>query len=443
MDLELVARAVGARAMPPAGHISGWSVDSRTLAPGDLFFALRGVRHDGHDHVAEAMARGAAGAVVERRSGAGVEIEVAGTLAALQLLAWRARRWWGGTVIAVTGSAGKTTTKDAIAHLVGAAMAVGKSIGNLNNHVGLPLAILRLPDECRAAVLEMGMNHAGELRELAAIARPDIAVVTNAGSAHVEFFDSMEGVAMAKRELVESLAREGIAVLNADDARVAAFAAVHGGRTITFGVCEGAEVRARDVRESAAATCFRVDGVEFELQLPGRHNLSNMLAALAVARALEIPWDALGGAVRSFAAASMRGERIERDGVVVWNDCYNSNPEAARAMIDVLAATPARRRIAVLGEMLELGAAGPALHRGLGRHLAGRGIDVAIGVRGAAADILEGAVEAGLERAAAVIFEAPEAAGEYARKLARPGDALLFKGSRGVRVERALDRFLA
>src|SRR5713101_6028360 len=209
--------------------ISGWSVDTRTLAPGDLYFALRGPSHDGHDYVEQAIQKGAAGVVVDHPiEGVRNAMVVADTLRALQSMARSARVQWGGQVIGVTGSAGKTTTKDAIAHLLSAEMKVGKTIGNLNNHVGVPLSILRLPEECRVAILEMGMNHAGEIRALAEIACPNVGVVTNVGYAHTEYFDNIEGVALAKRELIEALPADGVAVLNADDSRVVEFRDVVG-----------------------------------------------------------------------------------------------------------------------------------------------------------------------------------------------------------------------
>jgi len=317
---------------------------------------------------------------------------------------------------------------------------VGKTIGNLNNHVGVPLSILRLPEAARAAVLEMGMNHAGELRGLAAIARPDIGVVTNVGYAHVEFFDSIEGVAAAKRELIEGLAPGGVAVLNADDPRVARFADAHAGRSVTFGFSESADVRAEGVELRADGSHFTVAGTGFETGMAGRHAVMNLLAAIAVAGVLGIPPGRLREAVGTVAAGRMRGERIEHNGIVVWDDCYNSNPEAAQSMIDVLRETPAARRLAVLGEMLELGGAGEELHRRVGRYAAARGIDLLIGVRGSARTMVAAAEEAGLK---SVYFEDPAEAGEFARSEARPGDAVLFKGSRGVKVERALERFLA
>jgi UDP-N-acetylmuramoyl-tripeptide--D-alanyl-D-alanine ligase len=450
--LHEVARVIGAPCEAPPAKVTGWGVDTRTQSPGDLYFALRGPNHDGHDYVAAALAAGAAGAVVERGAGlrlpsggpaqAGPTLPVENSLRALRQLGAWAREKWGGKVVAVTGSAGKTTTKDAIAHLLAVALPVGKTAGNFNNHVGVPLSILRLPDECRAAVLEIGMNHAGEIRELAAIARPNIGVVTNVGYAHVEFFESIDGVAAAKRELIEALPRDGVAVLNADDERVLAFRGVHAGRSVTFGFSEAADVRAEPVEFREGGSRFRAAGVDFETGLPGRHTVMNLLAAIAVAGVFGIAPEKLRDAVRSFESGKMRGERMEHNGVVVWNDCYNSNPEAARSMIDVLAATPAARRIAVLGEMLELGRAAGDLHRALGRYAAARGIDVLVGVRGCARAIVEGAREAGLADGAARFFEDAAEAGEYVRQAASPGDAVLFKGSRGVRIERALERFL-
>ncbi|HEV2445702.1 MAG TPA: UDP-N-acetylmuramoyl-tripeptide--D-alanyl-D-alanine ligase, partial [Candidatus Sulfopaludibacter sp.] len=396
-------------------------MDTRTQNPGDLYFALRGERFDGHDFVNQAVARGAAGVVVERPAGARNELLVRDTLRALQQLGAWARGRWGGKVIGVTGSAGKTTTKDAIAHLLAVELPVGKTVGNFNNHVGVPLSILRLPDDCRTAVLEMGMNHAGEIRELAAIARPDFGVVTNVGYAHVEFFDSIEGVAAAKRELIEALPRDGVAVLNADDPRVVKFRLAHSGRSVTFGFSEGADVRA----EAYDGMRFRALGVEFETAMAGRHAVMNLLAALAVARELGMAPERLRAAVSGFTPGYMRGERVERGGMVIWNDCYNANPEAMQSMIDVLRDTPAERRIAVLGEMLELGASADNLHRQVGRYAAEHGIDFLIGVRGHAHEMIDAAVGAGLPVNAAYFFEDPVEAGSFLRGVARPGDAIL------------------
>jgi UDP-N-acetylmuramoyl-tripeptide--D-alanyl-D-alanine ligase len=434
LNLQEVARAICAVGSAGPVKVAGWSVDTRTQHPGDVYFALRGPAHDGHDFVPTAVAKGAAAVVVERACGIEGELIVADSLYALQQLSAWAREEWGGRVVGVTGSAGKTTTKDAIAHLLSESVPVGKTVGNFNNHVGVPLSILRLPDDCRAAVLEMGMNHAGEIRELAAIAKPQIGVVTNVGYAHVEFFESIEGVAAAKRELIEALPRDGVAVLNADDPRVTRFSEVHPGRIVTFGFSEGAGVRAERVESLTAGMRFSAVGVDYETGLTGRHAVSNLLAAIAVAREFGVAPERLREAVRTFTVGKMRGERIERSGMIVWDDCYNSNPEAARSMIDVLRETEAERRIAVLGEMLELGEASDALHRQVGEYAAGKGIDIVIGVHGAAKSLARAA--------GGDYFDEPESAGDYLRSIARAGDALLFKGSRGVHMERALERLI-
>ena len=430
---------MGARGQAAPVNVSGWSVDTRTQSAGDVYFALRGENFDGHAFVDAAFAGGASAAVVERSSGDARELMVDDTLKALQDAGRWARRQWGGTVVGVTGSAGKTTTKDAIAHLLSVGIATGKTAGNFNNHVGVPLSILRLPDACRAAVLEMGMNHAGEIRDLAAIASPQFGVVTMVGYAHVEFFDSIEGVAAAKRELIESLPRDGVAVLNADDVRVREFARAHPGRSVMFGFSETADVRAEALEESAQGTRFRALGVQFETRMAGRHSVMNLLAAIAVAREFGIAPEGLRDAVATFGAGKMRGERLEHNGVVIWNDCYNSNPEAAKSMIDVLRETGAQRRIAVLGEMLELGQTADELHRQVGAYAAERGVNLLVGVRGHAREMVDAARRAGVR---AEYFEDPADAGAFLRSEAHSGDAVLFKGSRGVRVEKALEKFM-
>lgn len=445
--LQEVARLTGAawhyRDAAAMATATGWSIDSRTVQPGDCFFALRGAAHDGHDFVAQALAKGAVAALVDHRSGArGPELHVADTTVALQQLGHGMRQRWGGTIVGVTGSAGKTTTKDTIAALASVAFSTGRTMGNLNNHFGVPLSLLRLPDDCRVGVIEMGMNHAGEIRQLAQMARPQIGVVTNVGWAHAENFpDGVEGIAGAKRELIEALSADGVAVLNADDAKVRNFAAAHAGRSILFGLSEGAEVRAEDVEllpEGGAR--FRALGVAFHSPLEGRHGISNVLAGIAVARALEIAPDKLQDAVRSLTAGKMRGERLERHGVLIINDCYNANPEAMKSMLELLRETPARRRIAVLGEMLELGPSAETLHREIGRFTAEQGIHAVFGIRGAARFMVDEARQAGLSGGAAYFFSTAEEAGDYLRDYSRPGDAILFKGSRGVAVENALAR---
>lgn len=441
LPLAQVQAATGAQASTPlAQRVTGWSNDSRTLAPGDLYFAIRGERFDGHAFVADAFRRGAIAAVVDEPVNAPDQtiLHVADTQRALQSVARCARSQWGRPLVAVTGSAGKTTTKEVIAALLGTRFQIGKTIGNLNNHIGLPLTLLRIPDNAEAGVVEMGMNHAGEIRRLAGIAAPDIGVITNVGYAHIEAFDSIEGIAAAKRELIESLTPTGIAVLNADDERVLRFRDVHQGRVITYGFSPNADVRATDAQIGSESVAFTVDGVRFESNLAGRHSISNILAGLAVARIFELDFHSLVDAVRTLAPGKMRGQRSQWRGITILNDSYNSNPEAVRNMIDVLREEPAQRRIAVLGEMLELGHMAESLHRDVGAYVARAGVDVLVGVRGVSRLMVEQARQAGLTDHAALFFDDPDAAGTFLRGFVRPGDAILFKGSRGIQVERAL-----
>jgi len=441
-----IGTVVGVRAASNA-RITGWSVDTRTVAQGDLFFALRGPNHDGNAYVDDALRKGAAAAIVDEKIGSAREndpvLVVPDSLVALQKIAAWARNQWNGEVVGVTGSAGKTSTKDVIAEMLAVKMPVAKTIGNFNNHVGVPLSILRLSAEARVAVLEIGMNHAGEIRDLAAIARPRIGVVTNVGHAHMEAFDSIEGVAAAKRELIEALPPDGIAVLNADDPLVARFGDVHKGRTITFGLNDGADVRAEQVEVTSAGVRFEVNRIRFESRLLGRHSVLNLLAGIAVAEFYGIQPEQLTGVVSGLSAGSMRGQRFVHNDILILNDCYNSNPDAARAMIDVLRETPAKRRIAVLGEMLELGHWAESLHRDVGDYVANCGIDVLVGIRGAARYLVDAARQADHAVDAAFFFPDTTAAGDYLRQIARPGDVILFKGSRGAHVEQALERFLA
>jgi UDP-N-acetylmuramoyl-tripeptide--D-alanyl-D-alanine ligase len=436
------AQNIGAEDHGSEGSISGWSIDSRTINRGDCFFALRGPTNDGHEYLAGLAAKGAALAIVDHIID---EVEVpqlvvGDTLVALQQLAAWARGHWGRTVVGVTGSAGKTTTKDTIACLLAVEIKTGRTVGNYNNHFGMPLSILRLPDDCKAAVLEMGMNHAGEIRALAKIARPEIGVVTNVGWAHAENFpEGIDGVARAKRELVEELPANGIAILNADDPHVREFAAIHPGRSILFGFADDAEVRAENFHSCPGGARFRCLGIDFETPLAGRHGVSNVLAGIAVARALNIDAARLHDAVRTLSTGKMRGERSERNGVTIINDCYNANPEAMRSMLELLRSAPANRRIAVLGEMLELGREAGTLHRNLGKFVAEQGIDALLGIRGAARLMVDEAILAGLSGSAAYFFDSPEEAGDFLRGYVHPGDTVLFKGSRGVKVENAIE----
>ena len=426
----------------------GYSIDSRTLQPGELFFAVKGERLDGHDFVAQALERGAAAAVIraDRRAYFPPRsrlIAVEDTLAALQNLAAAVRRAWGKPVVGITGSAGKTTTKEAIAHLLATRFRVHKSEGNLNNHFGLPLMLLRLEPEHEVAVIEMGMSHLGEIRELARIAQPEIGVVTCVAPVHLEFFQSVAEIARAKHELVESLPGDGTAVLNADDEYVSQFGRGFAGKVVSFGVRNPASVRAENIelRGTQGSAFDIVAGSSREpatLPLVGAHNIPNALAAVAVALEQGIPLVDAAAALADLAPADKRGQVIEVGGATVINDCYNSNPKALDAMVDALLALPAHRHIVVAGEMLELGPTGPELHAECGRRMAKRGVNVLVGVRGAAEHMVEAAKKAGMR---AEFMAAPEDAGEWLASQARPGDGVLLKASRGVRLEKALERW--
>jgi len=430
--------------------VNGYSIDSRTVGPGQLFFAVKGERLDGHDFVEQALEKGAAAAVVRsdqaaRYQGVTRLLAVEDTLVALQTLATAVRKRWGKPLIAVTGSAGKTTTKEAIAHVLSARFRVLKSEGNFNNHFGLPLMLLKLEPEYDVAVIEMGMSHAGEIRALAKIAQPEIGVVTNVASVHLEFFDSLAGIARAKYELIESLPLSGTAVLNADDEYVSQFGRGFRGKVVQYGLGATADVRAENIRfKGTEGTEFDVvTGTSREhatLPLVGEHNVLNALAAVAVGVERGLKPAEAAAALAALTPADKRGQVLQVGNITVINDCYNSNPKALEAMVDALAAMKARRRIVVAGEMLELGPAGEEMHRRAGDHISEKKIDVLIGVRGLAQAMVGAAVQAG---ARAEFVTSSEDAGEWLAREARDGDVILLKASRGVKLERALETWMA
>ncbi|MGD0732062.1 MAG: UDP-N-acetylmuramoyl-tripeptide--D-alanyl-D-alanine ligase [Terracidiphilus sp.] len=458
MNLTLAEAAIGAGAVleAPASIanagtlvVSGYSIDSRTVTAGELFFAVRGDRLDGHDFVAAALERGAAAAVVSRARVASLPDAVLAVpvliaedpLVALQSLAAHVRRRWGRRVVAITGSAGKTTTKEAVAAALGAKFNVLKSRGNLNNGFGLPLELLRLKPEHEIAVVEMGMNHSGELAGLALIASPDWGVVTNVGTAHIENFpDGQDGIARAKFELVAALPSSGVAFLNCDDPYVSQFGRDFQGRVVYFGAGPCADPQFLQATEDLAGLHLKIRAgqrvSELTLNLLGAHNASNVLAGLAVALEAGVDLDVAVSALAALTAGDKRGQLIEVHGATIMNDSYNSNPEALRSMIRTLAARPARRRILVAGEMLELGEHGPALHTACGRAAAEAGLDLVAGVQGNAAHLAAAACAGGV---ASLFLPNAEAAGRWLLQNIEPGDAVLIKGSRGVHLERAIE----
>jgi UDP-N-acetylmuramoyl-tripeptide--D-alanyl-D-alanine ligase len=432
---------------------AGYSIDSRTVGAGELFFAIKGENFDGHDFVAAALERGAVAAVVARgwpgdarvSDGLRPMLIVDDTLKALQQLAAAVRRHWGKRVIGVTGSAGKTTTKEAVARVLAAKFSVLKSQGNLNNGFGLPLQLLKLEMTHDVAVMEMGMSNAGEIAALAYIAVPDWGVVTNVGNAHAQnFSDGVAGIARAKYELVAALPSHGVAFLNCDDAYVSQFGRDFRGKAIYFGRGPCANPRAELV-EPLGIEGQRVEvrageqHATLRLHLLGVHNVSNAMAAIAVGVEAGIPLGVCCDALGELMPEDKRGQLLTMGGSTVINDCYNCNPEALKAMIGTLAAIPVGaggRRILVAGAMLELGPESVALHAACGRAAVESGVDVIVGVCGDAAALVDAVREMGAE---AEYLATPEEAGRWLRGTVRSGDVVLLKASRGVRLERALE----
>ncbi|HTV07221.1 MAG TPA: UDP-N-acetylmuramoyl-tripeptide--D-alanyl-D-alanine ligase [Acidobacteriaceae bacterium] len=433
--------------------VTGYSIDSRTIEAGELFFAVKGERLDGHDFVKAAMEKNGAGAVVAREkladaraaAGASPLVVVENPLRALQQLAAAVRRHWGKRVIGITGSAGKTTTKEAIAIVLNRRYPVLKSQGNLNNAFGLPLQLLKLEPVHEVAVIEMGMSNAGEITALAYIAAPDWGVVTNVGNAHGQnFADGIAGIARAKYELVAALPPHGVVFLNCDDPYVSQFGRDFRGKVVYFGRGPCADPRTQEVvpRGVEGQTVEVRAGEEqgtLHLHLLGDHNVANAMAAIAVGVEAGIPLQTCCEALAELRPEDKRGQITTINGATVINDCYNSNPEALKAMIGTLAKMPVSaggRRILVAGAMLELGGESAMLHAACGETAARAGIDVIAGVSGDARFLKEAAEAAGQE---AVYLATAEEAGRWLRDEARAGDVVLLKASRGVRLECALD----
>jgi UDP-N-acetylmuramoyl-tripeptide--D-alanyl-D-alanine ligase len=428
------------------------SIDSRTTEPGDLFVAIAGERLDGHRFVGEAVTRGAAGAVIHRplEAGAapGLVIEVEDTTRALQDLARDVRRRSGTTVVAITGSAGKTTTKEVAARFLARRFEVFRNTGNLNNHIGLPLSLLELRRRPRIAVVELGMNHAGEIRTLVRTAEPEVRVWTNVGDAHLGFFESAEAVADAKAEILEEAGPDHVVVANADDPRVMARIGRFAGRRITFGMEADADVKADAVRH------LGLDGMEADVTTPagsgrlrtrllGAGNLANVLAAVAVGTHFGVPLAEMIDEAARLTPASHRGELLRLPGgVTLIDDSYNASPTALRRTLDIVAAaTGSARKVAVLGEMLELGVHAERLHRECGRAAAASGLDLLVTVGGDPARALaREAVAAGMADRAVMHVAGSDDAAEAALRLVRPGDLVLVKGSRGIGTDRVVER---
>jgi UDP-N-acetylmuramoyl-tripeptide--D-alanyl-D-alanine ligase len=448
-------------------RFGGVSIDTRTLKPGELFVAIRGERFDGAQFVEPAIAAGAAGVVVpaavSRVFGPGdvagprtrptsdvVVIAVDDTVVGLQSLARSIRRESGAKVVAITGSAGKTTTKEVTSEFLSAGYRVIRNRGNLNNHIGLPLSLIELAQRPEIAVVELGMNHAGEIATLVGIAEPDVRVWTNVGEAHLGFFASVDAIADAKAEILESATASTLLVANADDARIVARMPRFRGRRLTFGIDRDADVRATHVEDRGiggirARVVTPRGELTIDTPLVGRTNLANLLAATAVALEFDVPLDTIAARARTLKPAAHRGEVVELPGgITIIDDSYNANPTATKRALEVLTATPAARRFAVLGEMLELGAHAVALHEDVVHAAARARLDGLVAVGGApAAALAEAAVAAGLPRAAVRHFATSDEAADAVAGMLRSGDLTLVKGSRGVNTDRIVERLKA
>jgi UDP-N-acetylmuramoyl-tripeptide--D-alanyl-D-alanine ligase len=446
-----VARLLGAEILsgePELRLDGGVSIDSRTVSRGDLFFAIIGPRHDGHDFLAQALSRGAAGVVISSVAGTALGpgplvLRVSDTTRALQDLARGVRERSSLRVVAITGSMGKTTTKEAAACAIGSSCRVLKSEGNLNNFYGLPLSLLRYEDE-EVAVLEMGMSAPGEIARLTEISRPDVGVLTNVAEVHLEFFESVARIADAKGELFEGLGPDATAVVNADDPLVLDQARKFRGRRILFGLSGSCDLRASGIEATRDGLRFRAergkDAFEVRSALRGRHNVYNLLAGLAAATALDVPLGDAAGALSRLAPARHRGERLDFGmGFVLVDETYNSSPRALSAALESLSEEKgALRRIAVVGDMLELGERSDALHRAIGRELADRKIDRVVGVGPLGGVIAEAAVASGIPVDAVSAVGSARDAGRLLAGELREGDVVLLKASRGIALDEAI-----
>ena len=458
MSATDVAQATGGRLIrgDAAADIARVSIDSRSVQPGDLFVAIRGERFDGHRFVNDALKSGAVGAMVHQvpaapEAGTGrpaLLIEVEDTTLALQALARDIRRRSGAKVVAITGSAGKTTTKEIAAEFLATRFTVFRNKGNLNNHIGLPLSLLELRARPQIAVVELGMNHPGEIRTLVAIAEPDVRVWTNVGDAHLGFFESAEAIADAKAEILEWPREGDVLVANANDARVMQRARAFSGRVMTFGIDVDADVRATAVQNrgldglEADVTTLAGSGRE-RTPLLGTGNLANVLAAMAVGTHFGVSLDGMIEQARRLTPAYHRGELMRlAGGITLIDDSYNSSPAALRRSLETVShATGSARKVAVLGEMLELGAHAERLHGECGRAAAAAGLDLLITVGGDPASwFAREAISAGMPAKSVTHVATKEEAAAAALRQVRPGDLVLVKGSRGIGTDLVVER---
>ena len=445
-----LAAALGL-ASPGEVRLSGAAVDSRAVRPGDLFIALPGARVDGHDFAAEAVNRGAAAVLASREiaavAGRVPVLRVPDTGEALMRFAGWIKRRAGFRLAAIGGSAGKTTTKEFAAAILARHATVGKTPGNQNSAIGFPLSVLNLSLAPDWMVGEMGMSAPGEISRLSREFTPDVAAITLIALEHLEFLGSLDGIAKSNAEILEGLKPEGVFVVNADDPRIGAIAAAHAGRKLRFGREAAADVRVEQIVTGDRGSRFRLKGpageVVVSLPLPGSHQVSNFLAASAVAIACGASVENCAEAAGRLAPSPHRGETLRHaSGALLFDDAYNASPPSMRAALDTLKLLPGKRKIAVLGDMRELGPESEWWHRETGRYVVGRA-DRLICVGPLGRVLGEGAVEAGFARAEVRTLESPEQVSNLLDSMLDAGDTVLFKASRGVGLEKAVARLAA
>ena len=422
--------------------------DSRSVAEGDLFIALRGERFDGHDFVEAAFERGASAALVERswdgagRSLSGPLLAVDSTLLALGAMAHAYRRRYDLPVVAVVGSVGKTTTKELIAAVLGQRYQVLKTVGSENNEIGVPRTLLQLSPNHEAVVLELAARRVGDIEYLCSIAEPTVGVLLNIGTAHLEYFESVEGVAKAKGELLDYLGESLTALVNADDRVVVQEVQRTKGRLLTFGFVRESGFRGEGlVLDQEGCGHFLLHNNPIELKIPGRHNAYNGLAAASIGRILDVDWEDIQHALAQFEPVSMRAEIVRKDGLVVINDCYNANPDSMLAALELLGDVPGARKIAFLGDMLELGPQSGDLHAAVGVEVATKA-DILLATGKQSKELVAAARSAGTDETQARHFDNLDLAGEFiAANLCR-GDVVLVKASRAMAFDRIVERIL-
>ena len=421
----------------------GANNDTRVLQPGQLFIVLQGAR-DGHDFIPAAMEKGAAAVLCSRRVGDYPAIYVADPRTALGDIAREALRELGAKVVAVTGSVGKSTTKEMIASVLETTYRTAKTPANHNNDIGMPMAILAMPENTEVAVLEMGMNHFGEISYLSNIGHPDVAVIINVGTAHIEFLGTQEGIRKAKMEIVDGMGDKGMLLLNGDDTLLRYLDKQPRQRITYFGQTEGCSVRAHDVQQDEDTLRFTAEAgkltIPVELNLEGEHYVADALAAVSVGLKLAVPTEKISQGLAGFHNISGRQEMLKTENYTIIRDCYNAGPESMAAALAVLGRKPGRR-IAVLGDMLELGDCAQAEHYKIGR-IAAEKADLVFAYGPHAQRVISGTITGGMPETRGRAFESREELLGALKRTAQKGDVFLFKASHGMHLDEILDAFL-